>query len=140
MEQWIIGLEANLINQCLERTGSFLLVSQPTRTDRGWVVNPFGSGKNPWYAIPAGFPPALFATILIFMDQQITAVIINRKEHKLKVIIECKTSVDAFVKVIYRSHPVMNNDSMLNRGDELNFHFATCRSCQMIIHVLVNTS
>lgn len=29
--------------------------------------------------------PALLCTILIFMDQQITAVIINRKEHKLKV-------------------------------------------------------
>ncbi|KAF7702397.1 hypothetical protein HF521_001680 [Silurus meridionalis] len=28
--------------------------------------------------------PALLCTILIFMDQQITAVIINRKEHKLK--------------------------------------------------------
>ena len=29
--------------------------------------------------------PALLATILIFMDQQITAVIVNRKENKLKV-------------------------------------------------------
>lgn len=29
--------------------------------------------------------PALLVTILIFMDQQITAVIVNRKEHKLKV-------------------------------------------------------
>ena len=28
--------------------------------------------------------PALIATILIFMDQQITSVIINRKEFKLK--------------------------------------------------------
>ncbi len=27
---------------------------------------------------------ATLATILIFMDQQITAVIVNRKEHKLK--------------------------------------------------------
>lgn len=29
--------------------------------------------------------PALLVTILVFMDQQITAVIVNRKEHKLKV-------------------------------------------------------
>lgn len=29
--------------------------------------------------------PAVVVTILIFMDQQITAVIVNRKEHKLKV-------------------------------------------------------
>jgi hypothetical protein len=33
----------------------------------------------------AALLPALLATILIFMDQQITAVIINRKENKLKV-------------------------------------------------------
>lgn len=60
------------------------LLFQPTRSDRGWFINGFTS-KNPWYAVFAGIPPALFATILIFMDQQITAVIINRKEHKLRV-------------------------------------------------------
>ena len=35
-----------------------------------------------WFA---AFLPALLATILFFMDQHITAVIINRKENKLKV-------------------------------------------------------
>lgn len=50
--------------------------------DRGWLVNPF---VNPWWTIPATIFPAMLATILIFMDQQITTVIINRKEHKLKV-------------------------------------------------------
>lgn len=54
---------------------------QPTRNDRGWVVNPF---KNPIWCIPAAILPALLAVILIFMDQQITAVIVNRKENKLK--------------------------------------------------------
>jgi hypothetical protein len=29
--------------------------------------------------------PAALATILLFLDQQITAVIVNRKENKLKV-------------------------------------------------------
>ena len=29
--------------------------------------------------------PAILLTILLFMDQQITSVIVNRKEHKLKV-------------------------------------------------------
>ncbi|XP_059171340.1 electrogenic sodium bicarbonate cotransporter 1-like [Physella acuta] len=49
---------------------------------RGWVVNPIG-GPNPWWlAIAAGLP-AILATILIFMDQQITAVIVNRRENKL---------------------------------------------------------
>ncbi|GFN99924.1 electrogenic sodium bicarbonate cotransporter 1 [Plakobranchus ocellatus] len=55
----------------------------PTRPDRPWLINPF-SDKNPWWLALAGVLPALLATILIFMDQQITAVIVNRKEHKLK--------------------------------------------------------
>ncbi|XP_076870676.1 electroneutral sodium bicarbonate exchanger 1 isoform X2 [Brachyhypopomus gauderio] len=54
---------------------------QPTRDDRGWLINPIG--PNPWWTVLAAAVPALLCTILIFMDQQITAVIINRKEHKL---------------------------------------------------------
>ncbi|XP_029947552.1 electroneutral sodium bicarbonate exchanger 1 [Salarias fasciatus] len=54
---------------------------QPTRDDRGWLINPIG--RNPWWTVLAASIPALLCTILIFMDQQITAVIINRKEHKL---------------------------------------------------------
>ncbi|XP_066121368.1 electroneutral sodium bicarbonate exchanger 1 isoform X2 [Saccopteryx bilineata] len=55
---------------------------KPTRDDRGWIINPIG--PNPWWTVIAAIIPALLCTILIFMDQQITAVIINRKEHKLK--------------------------------------------------------
>ncbi|XP_054168120.1 electroneutral sodium bicarbonate exchanger 1-like isoform X2 [Oppia nitens] len=55
----------------------------PTRDDRGWIV-PWIHHKNPWYILVLTPLPALLATILIFMDQQITAVIINRKEYKLK--------------------------------------------------------
>jgi maltodextrin utilization protein YvdJ len=54
-----------------------------TKEGRGWVINPFK--KNPMHMWFAALLPALLATILIFMDQQITAVIINRKENKLKV-------------------------------------------------------
>nr|KAF6329324.1 solute carrier family 4 member 5 [Pipistrellus kuhlii] len=57
-------------------------VIKPTRADRGWFVAPFG--KNPWWVYPASILPALLVTILIFMDQQITAVIVNRKENKLR--------------------------------------------------------
>ncbi|XP_056670698.1 electrogenic sodium bicarbonate cotransporter 4 isoform X1 [Monodelphis domestica] len=57
-------------------------VFKPTRADRGWFVFPFG--KNPWWIYPASALPALLVTILIFMDQQITAVIVNRKENKLR--------------------------------------------------------
>lgn len=50
--------------------------------DRGWFIDPLGG--NPWWTLLVAAVPALLCTILIFMDQQITAVIINRKEHKLK--------------------------------------------------------
>uniref|UniRef100_A0A671VE71 Anion exchange protein n=1 Tax=Sparus aurata TaxID=8175 RepID=A0A671VE71_SPAAU len=55
---------------------------KPTSPLRGWFVPPFGG--NPWWVYLAASLPALLVTILIFMDQQITAVIVNRKEHKLK--------------------------------------------------------
>ncbi|XP_053715682.1 electrogenic sodium bicarbonate cotransporter 1-like isoform X3 [Synchiropus splendidus] len=55
---------------------------KPTSPSRGWFVPPFGG--NPWWVYLAAALPALLVTILIFMDQQITAVIVNRKEHKLK--------------------------------------------------------
>ncbi|XP_047669266.1 electroneutral sodium bicarbonate exchanger 1 isoform X4 [Tachysurus fulvidraco] len=57
---------------------------KPTRDDRGWLINPIG--PNPWWTVLAAAIPSMLCTILIFMDQQITAVIINRKEHKLKFI------------------------------------------------------
>ncbi|XP_027147243.1 sodium-driven chloride bicarbonate exchanger isoform X3 [Larimichthys crocea] len=66
---------------------------KPTRDDRGWLINPVG--PNPWWTTIITFIPALLCTILIFMDQQITAVIINRKEHKLKK--GCGYHLDLFV-------------------------------------------
>lgn len=59
---------------------------ETTIPTRGWFINPIqrNSDKLIWL-IPAAIVPALLATILIFMDQHITAVIINRKENKLKV-------------------------------------------------------
>ncbi|XP_074051751.1 sodium bicarbonate cotransporter 3 isoform X3 [Macrotis lagotis] len=55
---------------------------EPTHKERGWIISPLGD--NPWWTLLIAAIPALLCTILIFMDQQITAVIINRKEHKLK--------------------------------------------------------
>ncbi|XP_037327311.1 sodium-driven chloride bicarbonate exchanger-like isoform X2 [Pungitius pungitius] len=66
---------------------------KPTRDDRGWLINPVG--PNPWWTTIITLVPALLCTILIFMDQQITAVIINRKEHKLKK--GCGYHLDLFV-------------------------------------------
>ena len=48
-----------------------------------FLVNP--GSIDPWWLVILAILPALLATILVFLDQQITAVIVNRKEHKLKV-------------------------------------------------------
>uniref|UniRef100_T1DCB7 Anion exchange protein n=1 Tax=Cupiennius salei TaxID=6928 RepID=T1DCB7_CUPSA len=70
---------------------------QPTWHGRGWLI-PFFGQKNPWWTAVAAVLPALLATILIFMDQQITAVIINRHENKLKK--GCGYHLDLFVLAI----------------------------------------
>ncbi|CAG2242298.1 SLC4A8 [Mytilus edulis] len=56
---------------------------KPSNAARGWFINPW-SDKNPWWLILVAAIPALLTTILIFMDQQITAVIVNRPAHKLR--------------------------------------------------------
>lgn len=55
----------------------------PSSDKRGWFINPI-SPKNPWWTMLAAGLPAALAVILIFLDQQITAVIVNRKENKLR--------------------------------------------------------
>ncbi|XP_073986853.1 na[+]-driven anion exchanger 1 isoform X4 [Rhodnius prolixus] len=68
---------------------------KPTLPDRGWIISPF---MNKVWTIPLAIIPALLGTILIFMDQQITAVIVNRKENKLKK--GCGYHLDLFVLAI----------------------------------------
>ncbi|XP_055328634.1 sodium bicarbonate cotransporter 3-like [Paramacrobiotus metropolitanus] len=48
-----------------------------------WIVPLFGN-KNAWWTALLAAVPGLLATILIFMDQQITTVIVSRKENKLR--------------------------------------------------------
>jgi hypothetical protein len=40
--------------------------------------------KGKWWLVFAAIPPALLASILLFMDQNITVLIVNRKANKLK--------------------------------------------------------
>lgn len=68
---------------------------KPTSPDRDWLISPF---KNPVYTYGLAIIPALLGTILIFMDQQITAVIVNRKENKLKK--GCGYHLDLFILAI----------------------------------------
>ncbi|KAF6214608.1 hypothetical protein GE061_009351 [Apolygus lucorum] len=81
----------NLATPKLEVPSEF----KPTLPGRGWIISPF---KNSWWTIPLAVVPALLGTILIFMDQQITAVIVNRKENKLKK--GCGYHLDLFVLAI----------------------------------------
>ncbi|XP_011703365.1 PREDICTED: sodium bicarbonate cotransporter 3 isoform X6 [Wasmannia auropunctata] len=69
---------------------------KPTLEGRGWIIWPFQG--NPWWSAIGAFLPALLGTILIFMDQQITAVIVNRKENKLKK--GCGYHLDLFILAI----------------------------------------
>ncbi|XP_068621568.1 electroneutral sodium bicarbonate exchanger 1 isoform X1 [Battus philenor] len=69
---------------------------KPTLPSRNWIITPF-NGNPIWSALVA-ILPALLGTILIFMDQQITAVIVNRKENKLKK--GCGYHLDLFVLAI----------------------------------------
>ncbi|XP_009706774.1 PREDICTED: electrogenic sodium bicarbonate cotransporter 1-like, partial [Cariama cristata] len=55
---------------------------KPTNPARGWIIFPFGA--NPWWVCLLSVMPAVLVTILIFMDQQITAIILNRREYKLR--------------------------------------------------------
>lgn len=67
---------------------------KPTLPSRNWVI-PVFTEKNPYWSIPLAIIPALLGTILIFMDQQITAVIVNRKENKLRK--GCGYHLDLFI-------------------------------------------
>jgi len=57
---------------------------ETTIPSRGWLINPITRNPGQWWLFFLAIAPALLATILIFMDQHITAVIVNRKENKLK--------------------------------------------------------
>ena len=56
-----------------------------TRGDyRGWII-PLLDEHCPWYMIILATIPAILLVIIVFIEQHIVSVIVNRKEHKLKV-------------------------------------------------------
>ncbi|KAJ8272700.1 hypothetical protein GJAV_G00092390 [Gymnothorax javanicus] len=51
---------------------------------RGWIINPLGSnGQFPIWMMAASILPALLVFILIFMETQITSLILSKKERML---------------------------------------------------------
>ncbi|MEO2017762.1 MAG: PTS sugar transporter subunit IIA [Fuerstiella sp.] len=53
---------------------------QPT-IERSWLVNPFVVPVWVWFA---ALGPAILATLLVYLDQNITARLINSRDHKLQ--------------------------------------------------------
>lgn len=75
LADYVVGIDTPKLNVPQE--------FKPTSKHRDWLFHPFPE-KNPWWTPIVAVIPALLCVILIFMDQQITAVIVNRKENKLK--------------------------------------------------------
>ena len=74
-----------LLCRNIHLTKVYIFIFQTTRSDRAWLCNPFAIFPGQWWLALATSVPAALATILIFLDQQITGVIVNRAEHKLLV-------------------------------------------------------
>lgn len=70
---------------------------QPTSGRASWLVHPLGE-SNPIWSVFLALLPALLGSILVFMDQHITAVIVNRKENQLKK--GCGYHLDLFVVAV----------------------------------------
>ncbi|XP_034717019.1 solute carrier family 4 member 1b (Diego blood group) [Etheostoma cragini] len=59
-----------------------LMVSNPAK--RGWLINPFGEHKTlPVWVMFACCVPALLVFILIFLESQITTLIVSKPERKM---------------------------------------------------------
>ena len=84
---------------------------------RSWLINP--GAVTYWWLIPLAVLPAILGSILIVLDQQITVVIVNRKEHKLVV----KT---LFLIIISFAPQLWQTDGMLHwRQHYICFKFDT---------------
>lgn len=58
---------------------------RPTHKDREWFINPGGMNRSMsmgW--IFAAIIPAIFVGILLFMETEMTGVLLSKKEHKLQ--------------------------------------------------------
>ena len=70
---------------------------------QSFLLKPLGNNLPLWAPI-AAIIPALLATSLLFMDQQITALVVNRKDNKLKVTFVIYI---CFIKYYYRKDLVI---------------------------------
>ena len=64
--------------------GESLFAPKSGRTTADFVIHPTRGGLQSW-AVFAAFIPGILLTVLVFMDTQITALVVNRKDYKMKV-------------------------------------------------------
>lgn len=106
---------------------NFIIIEKNTISNRGWFIDPLERMGDKKWLILIAMAPALLSSILIFMDQHITAVIMNRKEHKLKVFsflsklnfFDIKMII--FFKQFYNSYKILNNYFLSDIEMKTNF-------------------
>jgi len=133
-------------------------VIQPT-IKRLWLINPFAVAGWVWIA---ALGPALLAAVLIFLDQNITARLINSRDHKLQkgeayhydlavmgvLIAVCslfglRWLVAATVRSLNHLHSLATIESVVTRdGDsrERVLHVRETRVTGFVIHLLIGLS
>ena len=131
---------------------------QPT-IDRSWLINPFAAPVWVWFA---SIGPAILATVLVFVDQNITARLVNSRDHKLQkgpafhydlavmgvLIAACSLFglpwlVAATVRSLNHLHSLATIESVVTRdGDsrERVIHVRETRMTGLAIHLLIGLS
>lgn len=131
---------------------------QPT-IERSWLVNPFAAPGWVWLA---AIGPAILAAVLVFLDQNITARLINSRDHKLQkgeayhydlavmgvLITVCSLFglpwlVAATVRSLNHLHSLATIESVMTRdGDsrERVLHVRETRVTGLAIHLLIGLS
>jgi len=128
-------------------------------TERSWLVNPFSAPVWAWFA---AIGPALLATVLVYVDQNITARLVNSRDHKLQkgpayhydlgivglLVAACSVFglpwlVAATVRSLNHVRSLATVENVVNRdGDsrERILHVQETRVTALAIHVLIGLS
>ncbi|XP_063712926.1 band 3 anion transport protein-like isoform X2 [Symsagittifera roscoffensis] len=84
------GLDMILNDKIYTKKLNFPESFEPTKNEdktnftRNWVISPFDLEKEYWWMALAAFVPAVLVFFLMFIEIQITARILNKKEHNLQ--------------------------------------------------------
>lgn len=131
---------------------------QPT-IDRSWFVNPLSAPQWVWFA---AIGPAILATVLVYLDQNITARLVNSPDHKLQkgaayhldlavmgvLIAACSMFglpwlVAATVRSLNHVKSLATVENVINKGGESRervLHVRETRVTGLMIHVLIGLS